>query len=160
MDRIIVKKFKEDEIVIRQGECVNCLYKVISGNFALYINYGTKSEYLVGIVSAPNFFGEMSAVAGQTGNYTVVAVNEASALCVPESSFDDFVEKNPQNAAALIKTMAKNISMLNMNMRMLTEEITEICNADKIDDDAVKKFAERYSNYNNKIIPMFFDVKI
>lgn len=61
-----------------------------------------------------------------------VAVNKASALCIPESCFDVFVEKNPQNAAVLIKTIAKNISRLNMNMRMLTEEITEIFNADII----------------------------
>ena len=159
MDRIVVKKYKEDDIAVSQSDSEKCIYKVISGSFALYINYKTENEYLVGIVSAPNFFGEMTILTDQSSDYTAVAVGDASLLCIPKSSFDSYIEANPQNAVLLIKTMAKKIAMLNMNMDMLTKELSELCTAGKVDNDTVRSLAERYSHYTQKILPMFLETK-
>ncbi len=159
-ERIIAKKYSEDDIVIKQGESSNCIYKVMSGSFALYYNYGTENEYLLGLVSSPGFFGEMMVLTGRPSDYTVVAVNDASLLCIPESCFDSFIENNPKNAVVIIKTMAKNMSMLNMNMSMLVEELSAIGSAEQVDNDAVKGLAEKYSHYYQKILPMVLDLKI
>lgn len=159
-ERIIAKKYSEDEIVIKQGEMQKCLYKVMSGSFALYYNYGMENEYLVGILSPPSFFGEMMVLTDRPSDYTVVAVNDASLLCIPESCFDSFIENNPKNAVVIIKTMAKSMSMLNMNMNMLVDEISAIGRDENADNNAVKALAEKYSHYYQNILPMVMDLMV
>ena len=50
-------------------------------------------------------------------------MTDTKILCVPEENFEGFIQNNPANAIAIMKTMAKNISLLNMNTKMLNEEI-------------------------------------
>lgn len=118
-----ITEYKEDEIILKQGDPDKSLYKIISGQVAVYINYGKEDEYLVGIQTFPSCFGEMTILSGQPSFYTVVALTETKILCVPEENFESFIQTNPANAIAIMKTMAKNISLLNMNIKMLNEEI-------------------------------------
>lgn len=117
-------EYKEDEIILKQGDPDKSLYKILSGQVAVYINYGKDDEYLVGIQSFPSCFGEMTILSDQPSFYTVVAFTEAKILCVPEENFEEFIQKNPANAISIMKTMAKNISLLNMNVKMLNEELS------------------------------------
>ena len=118
-----ITEYKEDDIVLKQGDPDKSLYKILSGQVAVYINYGSDDEYLVGIQSFPSCFGEMTILSGQPSFYTVVALTETKILCVPEENFEGFIQNNPANAISIMKTMAKNISLLNMNVKMLNEEI-------------------------------------
>ena len=118
-----ITEYKEDEIILKQADPDKSLYKILSGQVAVYINYGKEDEYLVGIQSFPSCFGEMTILSDQPSFYTVVALTEAKILCVPEDSFEGFIQSNPANAISIMKTMAKNISLLNMNIKMLNEEI-------------------------------------
>lgn len=118
-----ITEYKEDEIILKQGDPDKSLYKILSGQVAVYINYEKDDEYLVGIQSFPSCFGEMTILSGQPSFYTVVALTDAKILCVPEENFEGFIQSNPANAISIMKTMAKNISLLNMNIKMLTEEI-------------------------------------
>lgn len=118
-----IMEYKEDEIILKQGDPDKSLYKILSGQVAVYINYEKDDEYLVGIQSFPSCFGEMTILSEQPSFYTVVALTDAKILCVPEENFEGFIQNNPANAIAIMKTMAKNISLLNMNIKMLNEEI-------------------------------------
>lgn len=118
--------YQEDDIIVKQGDPDKSFYKIVSGKVALYMNYGKDDEYLMGIQTFPSCFGEMTILAEQPSLYTVVAVTEAKVLRVPEKKFENFIYNNPENAITIMKTMAKNISLLNMNIKLLTEEISYI----------------------------------
>lgn len=118
-----ITEYKEDQIILKQGDPDKSLYKILSGQVAVYINYEKDDEYLVGIQTYPNCFGEMTILSGQPSFYTVVALTDTKILCVPEENFESFIQSNPANAISIMKTMAKNISLLNMNIKMLNEEI-------------------------------------
>lgn len=131
MSEAAILNCKEDEIILRQGDADRNLYKVISGSVALYINHGQADEYLVGILSFPKCFGEMTILTGQPSYYTVVALSEATVLRVPESNFEAFIQGDHQNAMNIMKTMARNLSMVNMNMNLLIEELQELSKEDQ-----------------------------
>ena len=118
-----ITEYKEDEIILKQGDPDKSLYKILSGQVAVYINYEKDDEYLVGIQTFPSCFGEMTILSEQPSFYTVVALTDTKILCVPEENFEGFIQNNPSNAISIMKTMAKNISLLNMNIKMLNEEI-------------------------------------
>lgn len=118
-----ITEYKEDEIILKQGDPDKSLYKILSGQVAVYINYEQDDEYLVGIQTFPSCFGEMTILSEQPSFYTVVALTDTKILCVPEENFEGFIQSNPSNAIAIMKTMAKNITLLNMNIKMLNEEM-------------------------------------
>ena len=60
-----MKKFPEDSVIIREGEVRNEMYKIVSGKVAVYINYGEKNEYLLGILSEQQCFGELGIMCKQ-----------------------------------------------------------------------------------------------
>ena len=135
----------EDEVVLRQDDPSRVLYKVLSGSVGLYLNYGQADEYLVGVVSAPRCFGEMTILAGQPAPYTVVALKETALLRVPEDNFERFIRDNHQNAIMIMKTMARNLAMVNMNMGLLIDELTELSRGEQVDEAALKRLAAQYS---------------
>lgn len=124
MAQASIMVYQEDDVIVKQGDPDKSLYKIISGKVALYMNYTKDNEYLMGIQTFPSCFGEMTILSGKPSLYTVVAITETKILRVPEENFESFIQDNPVNAVAIMKTMAKNISLLNMNIKMLTEEIS------------------------------------
>ena len=144
MSEAKIANYAEDEIVLEQGDASKCLYKVLSGSVGLFLNYGREDEYLVGAVSAPHCFGEMTILMGKPNPYTVVALKESVLMRVPESNFEHFIQDNHQNAIMIMKTMARNLAMVNMNMNLLIDELKEIGKAENVDKDAIKRLAAEY----------------
>ena len=85
-----ITEYKEDQIILKQGDPDKSLYKILSGQVAVYINYEKDDEYLVGIQAYPSCFGEMTILSGQPSFYTVVALTDTKILCVPEENFESF----------------------------------------------------------------------
>ena len=131
MSGAAILECKENQVIVRQGDTEKSLYKVISGSVALYINYKRKDEYLVGVLSFPKCFGEITLLTGEPSYYTVVALTDVRVLRVPEANFEAFIQADPQNAMNIMKTMARNFSMVNMNMNMLIEDIREMSEEDQ-----------------------------
>ena len=145
MSEAIITTYSEDDVILKQGDPSRCLYKVLSGSVGLFLNYGQEEEYLVGAVSAPNCFGEMTILAARPNPYTVVALKKDTVLLrVPESNFEVFIQENYQNAIMIMKTMARNLAMVNMNMNLLVEELREMSKRKTVDEDALNRLAEQY----------------
>lgn len=124
MAQASILTYYEDDVIVKQDDPDKSLYKIISGKVALYLNYTKENEYLIGIQEFPSCFGEMTILAEKPSLYTVVALTETKILRVPEENFEIFIQNNPVNALAIMKTMAKNILLLDRNVKMLTEELS------------------------------------
>ncbi|MBQ3497449.1 MAG: DUF2225 domain-containing protein [Oscillospiraceae bacterium] len=153
MSEAAIINYTEDVIVVEQGDLTRCLYKVLSGSVGLFLNYGQVDEYLVGIMSAPDCFGEMTVLAGRPSPYTVVALKETSLLRVPESDFERFVRDNYQNAILIMRTMARNLAMVNMNMELLIDELTELSRGETVDERALKRLVGQYGSAETELLP-------
>lgn len=117
-----MQDFKENEIIIRQGEVKNEMYKIISGKVAVYINYGQENEYLLGILSEQQCFGELEILCKKPSIYTVVAVYDVLLMRIREDEFDDFIKNNSNNASDMIRNLARQVMNLKLNMDMMMDE--------------------------------------
>lgn len=144
MSRVLMKRYNYDDIIVRQGSEDKHLYKVTSGKVAAYLNHGEPDEILIGIISAPACFGELSLLLGQPSPYTYIAMSDAAALCIPEDKFESFVEGNPRNSIEIMRTMSRQQSMINLNMSMMAEELMELARSGSLDKKAVTRLVERY----------------
>lgn len=142
-DTPMIKKFAEDEVIIREGEKYDEMYKLLSGRAAIYLHYGEESEYLLGIVSSQKCFGEVSLFSSKPSPYTVVALSDTMVMRITKEQFESFIVENPRNVIDIMTNMANRIIMLNTNLDMISDELAE--------------FAARIEKTENSS-PEFFDI--
>lgn len=122
VDSARMQEFKENSVIIREGEINNEMYKIISGKVAVYLNYRQKNEYLLGILSEQQCFGELEILCKKPSIYTIVAVYDVLLMRVAEDEFDDFIKNNSKNASDMIRNLAHEVMNLKLNMDMVMDE--------------------------------------
>lgn len=132
-------KFEEDSIIIREGEIQDEMFKILSGNIAVYLNYGKEDEYLLGIYSKGRCFGELGILLHKPSMFTAVAVNQVLLLRIAENELEEFLRNNINNAMDMIQSLAKEVSTLKGNVDMLLEEFTKGTEATNMEAENLKK---------------------
>ena len=117
-DNIFMKKFSEDEVIIREGETYEEMYKIVSGRAALYLQYGTENEYLIGVLSDGKWFGEVSVLTGKPSPYSVVAISDIMVMRIGADRFESFISQNPRNTAGIMKNMANKELAESIRMKL------------------------------------------
>ena len=117
-----LKQYKEDEIIVQDGQTTNEMYKVLSGKVAAYINYGEENECLVGIFDEQRTFGESGMLCQRSCMYTIVALEETLIMKITLDEFDEFINNNTQNAKNVIRNLAREVAVMRCNMDMMLNE--------------------------------------
>lgn len=146
MEQKSMMRFYEDDVILSQGSTKREMYKLISGKAAVYLNYGTPQEYLIGVLSEQRCFGELSVLCGKPSPYTVVALAEVLVLCITEHTFDNFIKHNTHNAIVIMKNLANTVATLSLNLNMMGEDLAAISNPNN-DPQKTKDIALRIQQY-------------
>ena len=125
MDKQRMRTFCADEIIVREGEVCDALYKILSGSVAVYVRYGEKDEHLIGIYSRGRCFGEMSVLAEQPSACTVVAYDDVLLMRITKDFMEDFIRNNPRNAVDIMKNMGHTITVMQKNIDLLLDDLNE-----------------------------------
>lgn len=115
--------YYEDEIIMREGESYNEMYKIIHGSVAVYMRYGEKEEHLVGIYSKSKCFGEMNVLSDQPSMYTVVAYDEVLLMRITQDSLEEFIRNNPRNVIDIMQNMVNTQILMQKNISQFLEEL-------------------------------------
>ena len=140
-----MQKFPEDSVIIREGEVRNEMYKIVSGKAAVYINYGEKNEYLLGILSEQQCFGELGILCHQPSIYTVVAVYDVLVMRISINEFDSFLLNNNKNAVDIIKNLSWCVTNLEGNLDLVLEELSHGNEAEQQSARQIKEKIDQYT---------------
>lgn len=142
-----MRKVAENEIIINEHEKNEHLFKVLSGSFACYMNYGSESEFLIGILTKGKCFGEIGFLAEEPSPYTYVANEEALVMEVKKKDFQSFVAQNPKNAVDIMMSMSKQVNLLQRHLGMVLGEMDMDAEKKKALTDSLKEKIKMYQNY-------------
>lgn len=140
-----MKRFPEDSVIIREGEVRNEMYKIVSGKVAVYINYGEKNEYLLGILSEQQCFGELGILCKQPSVYTVVAVYDVLVMRISANEFDSFLLNNNKNAVDIIRILSWCVTNLKGNLDLVLEELSHGNEAEQQSARQIKEKIDQYT---------------
>ena len=118
-----LKTYQADEIIVREGELCNEMYKILSGSVVVYIRYGEKDEHVVGIYSKSSCLGEWSMFTGQPSPYTMLAYDQVLLMRIAKDSLEDFIRDNPRNAIEMMQNMANSMALIQTNVDLLLDEL-------------------------------------
>ena len=139
-----MQRFPEDSVIIREGEVRNEMYKIVSGKAAVYINYGEKNEYLLGILSEQQCFGELGILCHQPSIYTVVAVYDVLVMRISINEFDSFLLNNNKNAVDIIRNLSWCVTNLKGNLDLVLEELS---NGNETEQRSARQIKEKIDQY-------------
>lgn len=138
-------KFHADDIIIKEGEIYEEMYKIISGSVTVYLRYGEKEEHLIGIYSKSKCFGETHVLSSQPSIYTVVAYDEVLLMRITKDSLEEFVRNNPRNAIDIMRNMVHTNMLMQKNINLLLDDMNEKQDINKRRTEDIKNKIKQYS---------------
>ena len=120
--RLKISKISADEVILREGEVNDCMYKIISGKALCYFKYNTDNEYLLASLKEGSCFGEYSLLTDKPGIYTVTAFTDMLIMKITKEDFDTFVSMNAKNAIDIMQNMARMLSVMALNIDLILNE--------------------------------------
>ena len=123
MSEANIRIFDEDAIVIQEGSTNAEMYRIVSGNAAIYFDYGKETEYLIGVLTKGRCFGEIGFLTGKPSPFSVVAVTDLILLGINANTFESFVSKEPKYAISIMENLANIVFAMSANVNMLKEEM-------------------------------------
>lgn len=124
-DRKRMQTFHADEVIVREGEVCEAMYKILSGSVAVYVRYGEEDEHLIGIYSKSRCFGEMSVISEQSSVYTVVAYDDVLLVRITKDFLEEFIKNNPRNIIDIMRNMGQTITVMQKNIDLLLDDLNE-----------------------------------
>ncbi len=110
--------YAKGEYIVRQGDVCNCMYVVQTGQVEV-LRENNDGDVRIGVMSAGDYFGEMSIFEGGPCSASLRALREARVLSINKENYIRYVQENPALAFTLLKAMSHRI-------RMITEENTRM----------------------------------
>ena len=146
MDRTNIATFRKDEVIITEGKTNAEMYKIVSGQAAIYFDYGKETEYLVGVLTDGRCFGEIGLLTGKPSPFSVVAVTDIMLLGIGADDFEGFITEEPKNAADIMKNLAGTVVTMGANVNMLKDEMLQAF-SDKADEHRVNMINQSIMKY-------------
>lgn len=134
-----LRQFKEDDIIVSEGQTNNEMYKILSGKVAAYLNYKEENECLLGIFDEQRTFGESGMLCNRPCMYTVVALEDTLVLSISMEEFNKFINMNVFNAHNVIRNLAREVAIMKCNLDMVMKEYEHTAKCDKIQIKQLKE---------------------
>ncbi|MBE5847456.1 MAG: cyclic nucleotide-binding domain-containing protein [Lachnospiraceae bacterium] len=151
--------YDEDTVILRETEQHPYMYKILAGSVALYINYGQKDEYLVGILGKSRVFGEIGLLCDKPNIYTAVANERTTLITIDERNLGDFIAGNHVETLNIMRNMANIIQALRANVSMLSMELMSDAELKESRRREINDKMQRYIRSSLFLNPPFFDQK-
>lgn len=145
MENARMQKFQAGDIIMREGETYDEMYKVVSGSVEVYIRYGERDEHLIGIYSKSKCFGEMSVLSDQAAIYTLVAFDEVLLMRITKDYLEEFIRNNPKNAIDIMKNMVHTTVVMQKNIGLLLDDLYDKDGANKRRTEEIRQKIMQYS---------------
>ncbi|MBQ9458663.1 MAG: cyclic nucleotide-binding domain-containing protein [Oscillospiraceae bacterium] len=112
---------QKGEIVFRQGDAGETMFRVARGVVSIYVDYGTEKERRLVELVDDAFFGEMGLIDHAPRSATAVALEDGTKLEeIAESDLDELFQTNPEQVLAIMRQLSERL-------RGLTKDYMEAC---------------------------------
>ncbi len=121
-DKIIIKKFKKNEIILREENTNAFMYIILDGEAKVIQTTDAGKEIILSVHQAGDFFGELSLIDGKTAPATVCATRDSVTAIISKNDFflllhnqEKVLENLLRILCSRLRDSIKKIQILNFN---------------------------------------------
>ncbi len=126
-----MKNFKKGDIIFRRGDAGDCMYELLWGKIAFYIDYGTEREEKLSELDMEGFFGEMGLVEHEARSADAVVLEDARISVITEDDLGKLFEERPAKALLIMQHMCTRLRKLTKNYMSVCKTIAELSDAEE-----------------------------
>lgn len=104
-----IRQIKKKQVIYYEGDTVNGIYLVVSGNVKTIKIAADGRELLTGMYGAEQYFGVPALLAGENYRDTAEAMEDTALCLLPKEPVEQLLSKYPDVAARFIKMLANNV---------------------------------------------------
>ena len=116
-----IHEYKKGEIIYLEGSPVSAFYCVILGRVKVFTQDTKGNETVLEYLHRGKYFGIISLLTGDTHSVTAKAINDCLILTINKPDFDDILEKIPQLAIDLSKTLSRRLKNKDIHQKTIFE---------------------------------------
>lgn len=113
------KQFSKGDVIFKEGDLGECLYKVLEGSVGIYSGYKEAGEQLLTEVKSGRFFGEMAVIEAYPRSATAVALDNVKVCEIKSGEISDLFKNDKDQIVDIMKCLAERL-------RELTNDYTEV----------------------------------
>lgn len=103
------RDYAPGEVIFRAGSPGDALYLLLAGSVAVHTG-PPGAEALVGVLRAPDYFGEQALLTGDPRSTTVIAVEPVRVARLPKARFEALLARNPELALYLGRVLSRRLA--------------------------------------------------
>ncbi len=112
-DRLIIRRFGDDQIIFHLGDPAGLLYIISQGKVKISYSSADGQEAVLAILGIGDFFGELALLDDSPRSATAEAIEPTETLTLHRDDFLSYLDNNPAFARHVLNTLAKRIRHLN-----------------------------------------------
>ena len=161
MNDLPEREYRKGEIIYRQNDYEMCMYDILYGSVALYLNYGEENQILVKELDSGAFFGEVELVEARTRTTTAVALTRTRVKMYTAEAFGNCFQEKPALVMAIMQQMSARIRELQRQYNDACRIVAESMEAEKHGrekSNELQKERKKLSDYYRAYIKLLGDV--
>ncbi len=95
MERMMERRYRRDEEIVREGDPGNSMFFVAAGALNVLKRDAADQPQPVAVIKKGDFFGEYSLLGDEPRSSTVVAAGDVRLYCIEKSALAFLVDTNP-----------------------------------------------------------------
>lgn len=121
-EKLDLKTFPANTLIIKEGDAGNCLYLIKSGKVKVFAQHeDLDQEIVLSYLESGDHFGEMALISGDPRSASVLSVTDVDAWELNREVFDSLIVNNPSITLTLTHLLTQRLKESNI-ARKATEE--------------------------------------
>ena len=113
---LVVRRFGPNQVIFHLGDPGGLLYVISRGKVKISHTTPEGQEVVLAILGPGDFFGELALIDEAPRSATAVALGPSEMWTLHREEFVHFITDNPEFALHVLKTLARHIRRLNMQL--------------------------------------------
>ena len=123
----VVKKYKKNEIIFREGDKADCMFELRWGTVGLYVDYGTENERLLAKLEGEGIAGAFSIIDKSDYKVTAVSLQRGTRLeSISAEDFYDFFQSKPSKLLSITQCLCQLHRNVLYSYAKACKKITEL----------------------------------
>ncbi|HEY3331200.1 MAG TPA: Crp/Fnr family transcriptional regulator [Capsulimonadaceae bacterium] len=111
--------YPEGAVIVERNQPGDSMYIIVDGLVKVHTTTESGAYVILGLLRSGEFFGEMSAIDGQTRSATVTAIEDTKALILDSTGFRSIVASSDTFAWTILQTLASRVRLQNDTLETL-----------------------------------------
>lgn len=138
--------FKKKDIIYREGDFGNFVYKIRKGKIKTYRINEDGKEFIYDIKKEGEFLGERSMIQDTTRTEFAEAMEDTELILIPKDDFQELIFKNREISGQFIKMLSNNLSQREHELMEMAYNTVR-----KRTADSLIKLYETYNDKGDKV---------